>query len=49
MRKDHQPDKVVAQITLLQNCIKCTHVIHNVGELIGFGTSFALTQLVYED
>jgi hypothetical protein len=34
---------------LLQNCIKCPHVIHNIGDLLGFGTSFALTQLVYED
>lgn len=39
----------MAQITLFQNCIKCSHVVKNVGELLGFGASFALNQLVYED
>lgn len=48
-RREYSPDRLVAQITLLQNCIKCPHVIHAIGELLGFGTSFALTQLVYED
>jgi hypothetical protein len=48
-RKDYAPDRIVAQITLLQNCIKCVHVVHNIGELLGYGVGFALTQLVYED
>lgn len=48
-RKDHTPDKIVNQISLLQSCIKCPHIIKNIGELLGYGTSFALTQLVYED
>jgi hypothetical protein len=48
-RKDHTPEKIVAQITLLQGCIKCPSVIRNVGELLGFGAGFALSQLVYED
>jgi hypothetical protein len=48
-RREYSPEKLVNQITLLQNCIKCPHVIQAVGELLGFGTSFALTQLVYED
>lgn len=39
----------MAQITLLQSCIKCPHVMRNIGDLLGFGTQFALTQLVYED
>ena len=48
-RKDYTPERIVAQITLLQNCIKCTHVMKNIEELLGYGTQFALTQLVYED
>ncbi len=48
-RKDHTPDKIVNQISLLQSSIKCPHIIKNIGELLGYGTSFALTQLVYED
>lgn len=37
------------QINLLQQAIKCKHIINNIGELLYFGTRFALTQLVYED
>ncbi len=48
-RRDYTPDRIVAQITLLQNCIKCNHVVKNIGELLGYGTGFALSQLVYED
>jgi hypothetical protein len=48
-RRDYPPDRIVAQITLLQNCIKCNHVVKNIGELLGYGTGFALSQLVYED
>ena len=49
VRGEYTPERIVAQVTLLQSCIKCPHVIRNVGELLGFGTQFALTQLVYED
>ena len=49
VRKDYTPERVVAQITLLQSCIKCPHVVKNIGELLGYGTQFALTQLVFED
>ena len=49
IRKDYTPERLVTQIQLLQNCIKCPHVVKNIGELLGFGTQFALTQLVYED
>jgi hypothetical protein len=48
-RRTYAPDRIVAQITLFQNCIKCPHVVKNIGELLGFGASFALNQLVYED
>lgn len=48
-RKDYSPDRLVAQLTLLQNCIKCPHVMKNVGDLLGYGVNFAFTQLVYED
>jgi hypothetical protein len=30
-RREYSPDRLVAQITLLQNCIKCPHVIQAVG------------------
>ena len=48
-RSEYSPDRLVAQLTLLQNCIKCSHIMRNVGDLLGYGVSFALSQLVYED
>ena len=38
VRKDYTPERIVAQISLLQSCIKCTHVMKNIGELLGYGT-----------
>ena len=43
------PEKIINQINLLQQSIKCKYIINNVGELLYFGTRFALLQLVYED
>lgn len=48
-RGDYAPDKIINQINLLQQAIKCKNIINNVGELLFHGTKFALTQLVYED
>ena len=46
-RGDYAPDKIINQINLLQQAIKCKNIINNVGELLFHGTKFALTQLVY--
>jgi hypothetical protein len=48
-RNEIVPDRIIAQILLLQNCIKCSHVIKNVGDMLEEATLFALNQLVYED
>ena len=48
-RNEYGPEKIVSQINLLQQAIKCKHIMNNIQELLYFGTKFAVVQLVYED
>lgn len=48
-RTEFPPEKIVTQINLLQQAIKCRNIIRNIGELLYHVTNFALCQLVYED
>ena len=48
-RHNQTPDRIISMLTLLQCCIKCRHVMQNIGDLLIFGANFALTQLVHED
>ena len=48
-RNEYPPEKIINQIVLLQQSIKCKNIINNLEELLYDGTKFTLTQLVYED
>lgn len=48
-RSDYPPEKIINQISLLQQAIKCKNIVSNLGELLYHGTKFTLTQLVFED
>ena len=48
-RSSYPPEQIYRQVTLLQHCIKCPHVVKNLGEFLYHGTKFALSQLVFED
>ena len=48
-RNDYPPEKIINQINLLQQAIKCKNIVNNLEELLYHGTKFTLTQLVYED
>lgn len=49
-RSDHSPEKIVNQINLFQQAIRCKFIINHIDQsLLYHGTKFALFQLVYED
>lgn len=48
-RSEYPPEKIVNQINLLQQAIKCKNIIKNAGQLLYYVTNFALSQLVYQD